>query len=72
MTQADMVADHLNSFGSITPMEADQCYAITRLADVVYKLKKRGVRIKTVTEYGKNRFGRPVCWARYVKEKDND
>lgn len=68
MTQLEQVLEHLEMFGSITPREADQCYAITRLADVVYKLKKRGVRIKTVTEHGKNRFGRPVCWAKYVKE----
>lgn len=68
MTQLEQVREHLEMFGSITPREADDCYAITRLADVVYKLKKRGVRIKTVTEYGKNRFGRPVCWAKYVKE----
>lgn len=68
MTQPEMVIEHLLMHGSITPKEADDCYGITRLADVIYKLKKRGMSITTVIEHGENRFGKPVTWAKYVKE----
>ena len=47
MTQKELVYKHLTHYGSITSMEAFNDYKITRLADIVFKLKKDGVQINT-------------------------
>ena len=70
MTQYDMVRNHLNCFGSITPKEAEEAYGIMRLAAVVFTLKERGMKIRTEMQSGKNRFGKIVPWAKYVLEEE--
>lgn len=50
---------------TITFLEALNLYAIGRLADVVYKAKKRGYNISTIMTDGCNRFGKPVRYATY-------
>ena len=63
--QQNEVLRHLKSIGTITSQLAWRDYGITRLADVVYKLRKRGYDIETETIKVKNRHGRPVRCARY-------
>lgn len=46
-TQKEMVLEHLQNRGSITPLEALNIYGCFRLADVIYKLKKDGWHIRT-------------------------
>ena len=46
LTQKKIVLQHLLEFGCITPNEAIYKYNITRLADVIYRLKKDGYTIK--------------------------
>lgn len=60
VTQADMVLAHLKR-ASITHREADREYDCTRLADVVFRLKKRGHQIRTEIVHSKN----GKHWARY-------
>ena len=60
ITQEDKVLSHLKKYGSITSMQAFEEYGITRLASVVFKLRKQGYNIVTTTETsrrGKN-YGR--------------
>ena len=45
MTQTQKVISHLIDHGSITPLEAQSNYNIWRLAAVIHKLKKAGVKI---------------------------
>lgn len=71
-TQKNMVLMHLQSEGSITSMEAIMQYGIMRLAGVIWRLRKEGWRIDSVTEYGVNRYGRKVPYARYVLEDQAD
>lgn len=57
-TQQDVVLEYLNRFGKITSNDAIYELHITRLADVIYKLKRKGYQIESVrelvdTEYGK-------------------
>lgn len=65
MPQTVLVLAHLKSKGSITPKEADKLYSITRLADVIFKLRKHHHIISTIT-YSTNKFGRPCRYATYT------
>lgn len=60
MTQNEMVLDYIKRNGSITPMEAFESLSITRLAAVVWNLKRAGHDIQTVV----HRRGQ-VWWAEY-------
>jgi hypothetical protein len=43
----DIVKKHLETYGSISPLEAQSNYNIWRLAAVVNRLKNRGVQVAT-------------------------
>ena len=62
MTQEERVMTYLHSNGSITPWEAFTNLNITRLAAVVFNLKRRGEEIDTFV----HRDGK-VSWAEYKK-----
>lgn len=66
MSQCEMVIEHLERHGSITPLDAIYGYGITRLSDVIYKLKKKGFVIDTEMESAANRYGECRTYARYV------
>ena len=48
MTQMDIVKKHLDTYGSISPLEAQSNYNIWRLAAVVDRMKNRGIAIDKV------------------------
>lgn len=56
-SQINDVLSYLVAHGSLTSLEAFNRWRITRLADVVYKLRKRGFEISTDLQYGKNEYG---------------
>lgn len=64
MKQKTLVLRYIAEHGSITSMEAFDM-GITRLADVVFKLKKTGVPVKGTRVKAKNRFGQPISYMRY-------
>lgn len=64
-TQKEMVTKHLRRFGKITSAQAWERYGVTRLADIVYKLRRDGMIITTEETKAKNRFGRSVQFATY-------
>lgn len=70
MTQYDKVLRHLKTFGSITPLEAFQEYAIMRLSAVVFDLRKDGYKIESEHQTGKNRFGENSNWVKYIWGED--
>lgn len=47
MTQCETVLAHLKRHRTITPMQAWSRYSITRLADCVHKLRRRGHPVLT-------------------------
>lgn len=65
MKQTEKIARHLETYGSITSLEAMQEYGIMRLASRVSDLKKAGVAIRVEMVSGKNRFGEATSYARY-------
>ena len=69
MTQTEKIASHLERYGSITSLEAIRDYGIMRLASRVSNLKKDGFPVRTELIRGKNRFGEPTCYARYILEE---
>jgi len=52
MSHNDTVLNHLNTKNKITSIEAIGLYGITRLAAVVYDLKKKGFPIQTEMKAG--------------------
>lgn len=65
MTQKEMVLEHLRSHGSITSMDAIMKYGITRLSDVILRLRREGYNIETINETSKNRYGKDTTYGRY-------
>lgn len=65
MAQWQIVLDHMRKYGGITSNEAFVKYGITRLSDVIFKLRKKGYVIDTVPQCNKNRFGKKVHYALY-------
>ncbi len=66
MTQTDMILRHLRDFGSITPVEALREYGCMRLGARIWDLKQAGYDIRAAKETAKNRYGKPVSFARYT------
>lgn len=71
MTQSERIVRHLETFGSITSLEAMRDYGIMRLASRVSDIKKDGLPIRTEFVRGKNRFGESTCYARYTPSRDS-
>lgn len=68
MTHTEKIKRHLETYGSITPMDAIMDYGIMRLGARIFELKKSGVDIKTRIVKGKNRFGETTHFAEYRLE----
>lgn len=56
-TQWKDILEHLQEQGHITSMEAWSQYHITRLAAVIFKLRKMGYNITTYDCVGRNEYG---------------
>ena len=69
ITQTDMVKKHLNKKGFITSWDAIKLYGCTRLSAQIYILRNEGMKIKTEHITKKNRYGFPVTFAKYVRER---
>lgn len=65
MTQYDRIIDYLDTFGSISPMEAFSDLGITKLATRISEMKRNGIAIVGEMEYSKNRYGQTVHYKRY-------
>ena len=65
MEQTTLVMRYIAEHGSITALQAVMELGIMRLADVVHKLRKRGVPIVGHYVTGKNRFGQTCRYMRY-------
>lgn len=68
MTQCDKILFHLQTIGSITPVEALDQYGCFRLAARVAELKAEGYHITSEIVSKQNRFGETVRFAKYRLE----
>jgi len=71
MRQKDKVMNYIQKYGSISSYEAFADLGITRLASVVFDLKKDGVQFDTVDETSVNRYGEKSTHARYSLHKES-
>jgi hypothetical protein len=61
MSKVDQVVKHLKTRGHITSWQAIQLYRATRLADIIFNLRSKGMEINTVMcVKGKERYARYV------------
>lgn len=66
LSQTEGILNYLKEKGSITPKDAYKEFDCMRLAAQIHNLKQQGIAIKTTIEKTKNRYGRTVCYARYI------
>lgn len=72
MTQCDRIIQYMEANGGITAWEAMREFGCMRLAARIADLKDRGYKIVTTTEKSRNRFGEPVCFAKYTLQEDKN
>ena len=65
MTQREAILQYIKDFGSITPMEAYSDLGITKLATRISEMRKDGIEFKIEMVKSKNRYGKPVRFAKY-------
>lgn len=66
VTKTQIVKSLLEGGGSISSMEAFEKHGITRLAAIIFSLRRsHKMRIETKLITGKDRFGNPVEYAEY-------
>tara|TARA_R100000353_G_scaffold108792_1_gene78164 strand:- start:356 stop:571 length:216 start_codon:yes stop_codon:yes gene_type:complete len=66
LNQKQKVLRHLKRYGSITPLEAFNDYAIMRLTSRICELKDQGYNIKSEFVSSKNRFQENVSYSKYT------
>lgn len=66
LNQKQKVLRHLKKYGSITPLEAFNDYAIMRLTSRICELKDQGYNIKSELVSSKNRFKENVSYSKYT------
>lgn len=69
MTQNQMIVKYIEDFGSITHLEAYKELGIMRLASRISELKEKGYPIDSVMVKSKNRYGKPMHYAKYFFKK---
>ena len=72
MNQREQILDYLQRFETITPMQAYSDLGITKLATRISEMRRRdGVEFNIEMIKGKNRYGRPMRYAKYsLKPKE--
>ena len=65
-TKFKQVLKHLETQRSITSLEAIKLYGATRLSDIIFKLRKKGYCIVSISEDTKDRNGNRCSYVRYV------
>jgi len=62
------VLEHLRTHGTITSLEAIDNYGATRLASIIFNLRKKGYNISTTDGLTKDRYGNACRYAIYKLE----
>lgn len=65
MTQREAIIDYIETFGSITPMEAFADLGITKLATRIFEMRRDGMTFNIEMVSTKNRYGKTVNYAKY-------
>lgn len=68
VTQGMKILRYMQTYGSITPVEAFRDLGVMRLGARIYDLEQEGVKIVHERESSKNRMGEKVSYSRYRLE----
>lgn len=60
------VLKHLQTYGCITSLEAIEKYKATRLSDIIYRLRNRGLNIVTIDIPFVDMYGTKSAYGKYV------
>lgn len=66
LNKTQKVLEHLQTYGSITSLEAIELYSATRLSSIIYTLRNRGYDITTEDIKFTDRFGTKSTYGKYV------
>ena len=69
-TQADRVLAYIQTFGSITSLEAFRDLGVTRLSARIFELRARNINIDSTSVTSKNRYGENCTYAKYFLRKE--
>ncbi len=73
MNQREQILDYLKRFKTITPMQAYSDLGITKLSTRISEMRRRdGLEFNIEMIKGKNRFGRPMRYAKYSLKEEKD
>ena len=64
--KTEKVLEHLHTYGCITSLEAIEKYKATRLSDIIYRLRNRGVKIQTIDIPFVDSNGTKSIYGKYV------
>lgn len=64
--QRKAVLEHFQTKGELTSMEAFQLFGATRLAAIVFDLRRDGYSIETQEILSKTRYGETCQYAKYI------
>lgn len=71
--QRQQVLSYIDQFNSISPLEALRDLGIMRLSARVWDIEHvDGIKLKKRMESAKNRYGKPISYARYYREVQNE
>lgn len=71
-SQREVIENHLRTKKHITSFEAFEMYGITRLSDIIFRIrKKKEMEIRSVNRTEINRYGNRVDFAEYTLIEDN-
>ena len=65
-TGKDAIKWHLKNYGHITSLQAIREYGVTRLASIIFNLKKNGYTIHTTDIEFTTRFNKKTTVAKYL------
>ena len=64
--KTEEVLKHLQTYGCITSLEAIEKYKATRLSDIIYRLRNRGLNIVTIDIPFVDMYGTKSAYGKYV------
>lgn len=67
--KTEKVLEHLQKYGCITSLEANDLYKATRLSDIIYRLRNRGYSIDTIDMPFIDIYGTKSIYGKYVLNK---
>lgn len=66
VNKSKQVEEYLRQHGSISSWEAITLFKATRLADIIFKMRKRGIVIESKRERSISSDGTEIPYVRYV------